>query len=194
MSPSPFSLYTCPHCRGSLALEKGVRLVCRACHAAYPIVDGIPDFIMDDLSANPHMVLRWARVFDWLGLLAGMMSGISGLILDVACGPGTLGRRLAAGQREFYGVDMSWGMLRQGAVLATKERKNGVDDNNATAKSKCRFALSRSVCILPFKLLISCRFSGVSASELRNDHHSWANSLLGSRSFATRMHRAIASG
>jgi len=163
MSPSPFSLYTCPHCRGSLALENAARLVCRACQRAYPIVDGIPNFIMDDLTASPHVVLRRAKVFDWLAriydwkpayplavriyagwrvsharvlrLLAEMVSGVSGLILDVACGPGTLGRRLASGHREIYGVDMSWGMLRQGAILAAKERKYGVHFARALAEA-----------------------------------------------------------
>jgi ubiquinone/menaquinone biosynthesis C-methylase UbiE len=37
-----------------------------------------------------------------------------GLILDVACGPGTLSRQLASSTRTVYGVDISAGMLRQG--------------------------------------------------------------------------------
>jgi ubiquinone/menaquinone biosynthesis C-methylase UbiE/uncharacterized protein YbaR (Trm112 family) len=163
MKPAPFSLYTCPHCRGSLALENAARLVCCACHAAYPIVDGIPNFIVDDLTASTHVVLRRAKVFDWLAriydwkpayplavriyagwrvsharilrLLEEMMAGVAGLILDAACGPGTLGRRLANGHREIYGVDMSWGMLRQGAILAAQERKYGVHFARALAEA-----------------------------------------------------------
>lgn len=37
-----------------------------------------------------------------------------GLILDAACGPGTVGRRIASHTRTVYGVDISMGMLRRG--------------------------------------------------------------------------------
>lgn len=163
MRSAPFSLYVCPQCRGSLALEYGSLLVCGPCNATYPILDGIPDFIVDDLAASPHVVLRRVKVFDWLAriydwkpayplavriyagwrvsharvlrLVAEMMAGVSGRILDAACGPGTLGRRLAGGHREIYGVDMSWGMLRQGAALAAKERNAAVHFARALAEA-----------------------------------------------------------
>jgi ubiquinone/menaquinone biosynthesis C-methylase UbiE len=105
--------------------------------------------VLDNLAASPHVVLRrvgWfdrlARIYDldpayplvlriyagWrvsyaamIRSVAAMVAGVSGLILDAACGPGTLGRRLAQPDREFYGVDMSWGMLRQGQALAGRE-------------------------------------------------------------------------
>jgi SAM-dependent methyltransferase len=124
-------------------------LACRPCRLAYPIIEGIPDFIVDNLAASRHVVLRRVRWFDWLAciydlkplyplvlriyggwrvsyagmlrLMAALVEGVSGLFLDVACGPGTLGRRLAGPTREFYGIDMSWGMLRQGVALAGRE-------------------------------------------------------------------------
>ncbi len=149
MMPSPFSRYVCPHCRNSLVLEDESRLACGSCRLAYPILGGIPNFILDNLAANPHVVLRRVKWFDWLAriydlkptyplvlriyagwrvsyagmlrLMSAMVEGVSGSIIDVACGPGTLGRRLAGRTREFYGIDMSWGMLRQGAALAARE-------------------------------------------------------------------------
>src|SRR5208282_3727112 len=45
--------------------------------------------------------------------------------LDVACGPGTLGRRIAAPTRAVFGIDISWSMLRQGAAFVTQE---GIDN------------------------------------------------------------------
>jgi ubiquinone/menaquinone biosynthesis C-methylase UbiE len=50
-----------------------------------------------------------------------MIEGVDGLILDVACGPGTYGRRLAKPSREIYGIDISWGMLRRGQEYLKRE-------------------------------------------------------------------------
>ena len=163
MRPAPYSLYVCPHCRGSLVVEGDRRLLCGPCGLAYPIVGGIPDFILDNLAKSPHLVLQRVRVFDWLAriydwkpayplavriyagwrvsharvlrLMADLVSGTSGLILDVACGPGTLGRRFADGTREIYGIDISWGMLRQGAALATREGTDSVHFARALAEA-----------------------------------------------------------
>jgi ubiquinone/menaquinone biosynthesis C-methylase UbiE len=41
-----------------------------------------------------------------------------GRVLDVACGPGTFGRRIASASKEVFGIDVSGGMLRQGAAYA----------------------------------------------------------------------------
>jgi len=163
MGYDPFSLYVCPRCRGSLVLEGDRRLVCGPCRLAYPILGGIPDFILDDLTLSSHPVLKRVKVFDWLAriydwkpayplavriyagwrvsharvlrLLAEMVAGVSGTLLDVACGPGTLGRRLAHEQREIYGIDMSWGMLRQGAALASREGLNALHFARALAEA-----------------------------------------------------------
>ncbi len=148
ISPSS-ARYVCPRCRGALLEEDDRGLACGPCRRVYPISGGIPDFVVDNLAASPHVVLRrvgWfdrlARIYDlkpayplvlrvyagrrvsYAGMIrsvAARLAGVSGLILDAACGPGTLGRRLAQPDREFYGVDMSWGMLRQGRALAARE-------------------------------------------------------------------------
>jgi ubiquinone/menaquinone biosynthesis C-methylase UbiE len=163
MLPAPFSPYVCPRCRGDLTLENGDRLACGSCAVAYPIVDGIPNFIRESLAASPHLILRRVKVFDWvahiyeskhayplcakiyagwqvsyprvLRLITDMAAEVSGLILDVACGPGTLGRRLAGRRREIYGIDVSWGMLRQGAALASRERIHTVHFARALAEA-----------------------------------------------------------
>jgi ubiquinone/menaquinone biosynthesis C-methylase UbiE len=44
-----------------------------------------------------------------------------GRVLDVACGPGTYGRRIASPTKEVFGIDVSMGMLRQGAAYVAKE-------------------------------------------------------------------------
>jgi ubiquinone/menaquinone biosynthesis C-methylase UbiE len=44
-----------------------------------------------------------------------------GRVLDIACGPGTFGRRIASPSKEVFGIDVSMGMLRQGAAYIAKE-------------------------------------------------------------------------
>jgi ubiquinone/menaquinone biosynthesis C-methylase UbiE len=46
---------------------------------------------------------------------------IKGRVLDVACGPGTYGRRVASSSREVFAIDISMGMLRQGVAYVAKE-------------------------------------------------------------------------
>jgi ubiquinone/menaquinone biosynthesis C-methylase UbiE len=44
-----------------------------------------------------------------------------GRVLDIACGPGTFGRRIVSPSKEVFGIDVSMGMLRQGAAYTAKE-------------------------------------------------------------------------
>jgi ubiquinone/menaquinone biosynthesis C-methylase UbiE/uncharacterized protein YbaR (Trm112 family) len=163
MIPPSLSRYVCPRCRGALQEEDDRGLACGPCRRVYPISGGIPDFVVDNLAASPHVVLRrvgWfdrlARIYElnptyplvlrmyagWrvsyagmIRLIAALMAGVSGTMLDAACGPGTLGRRLAGPDREFYGVDMSWGMLRQGSALAARQGIAGVHFARALAEA-----------------------------------------------------------
>jgi ubiquinone/menaquinone biosynthesis C-methylase UbiE len=51
----------------------------------------------------------------------GNLQTTKGRVLDIACGPGTFGRRIASPATEVFGIDVSSGMLRQGAVYAAEE-------------------------------------------------------------------------
>lgn len=53
--------------------------------------------------------------------LAGMAGAREGFILDVACGPGTYGRRIASPSRTVLGIDVCMSMLRQGVRYVEKE-------------------------------------------------------------------------
>jgi ubiquinone/menaquinone biosynthesis C-methylase UbiE/uncharacterized protein YbaR (Trm112 family) len=136
------SLYACPVCRGELQAGDSC-LACTDCGRAYPVGDGIPDFILADLAHSEVPLLQWANShydqlapvyermrYPWrlllhaglaapslgdLVQLAAEAAGQDGArVLDVACGPATLGRRIAAPTRHVYGIDISLGMLRQG--------------------------------------------------------------------------------
>jgi SAM-dependent methyltransferase len=146
--------YACPACKRALVREKDA-LRCDACAAAYPIADCIPDFVLEELSRSADPVLRRMRFIDrmagmyetrfWypivLDLFGGLHSatlaglvdavsakvrGVEGCVLDVACGPGTFGRRIASPRIEVFGIDVSGGMLRQGAAYVAREGIHGV--------------------------------------------------------------------
>jgi len=151
---SELGIYACPVCKRLLHQEEGV-LRCRTCSQAYPIREGIPDFILEELSRSADPVLRRMRFIDrmariyetrlWYPIvlnvyggfhspsLAQLVSTVSqkvqatqGRVLDIACGPGTFGRRIASPSKEVFGIDVSMGMLRQGAAYTAKERIHNV--------------------------------------------------------------------
>ncbi len=49
------------------------------------------------------------------------LQGITGSVLDVACGPATYTRRLASQSRDVYGIDISIGVLRQGMAYVLRD-------------------------------------------------------------------------
>jgi ubiquinone/menaquinone biosynthesis C-methylase UbiE/uncharacterized protein YbaR (Trm112 family) len=152
--PDSLKVYVCPKCKGQLTLRDAA-LGCPACQVTYPIVGGIPDFIAEDLAQSTHSVLRGVKLIDWLApiyesrlwyplvlnlyggwhsitleqlahLISNMVGGMDGLILDVACGPGTYGRRVAAKTNQVYGIDISLGMLRQGIAYTKRDHLDNV--------------------------------------------------------------------
>jgi ubiquinone/menaquinone biosynthesis C-methylase UbiE/uncharacterized protein YbaR (Trm112 family) len=151
---SGYELYACPACRSSLDYQEA-RLHCSSCGESYPVVDGIPDFILEDLSQSEVPLLQWANShydqlapvyermrYPWRLLLhAGLAAPSLGdlvrlaadaaaepgaLVLDVACGPATIGRRIASRERQVYGIDVSMGMLRQGQAYLQAGGSPGV--------------------------------------------------------------------
>src|ERR1035438_7365975 len=146
---SELGIYACPACKRLLHQEEGV-LRCPICFRAYPISEGIPDFILEELSRSADPVLRRMRFIDrmapiyetrlWYPIILNLYGGFhspslaqlvstvsqkvqatKGRVLDVACGPSTYGRRIASPSKEVFGIDVSIGMLRQGAAYAAKE-------------------------------------------------------------------------
>jgi SAM-dependent methyltransferase len=130
--------------------------------------EGIPDFILEELSRSADPVLRRMRFIDrmapiyesrlWYPIVLNICGGLhspslarlistvtqkvqstQGRVLDVACGPSTYGRRIASPSKEVFGIDVSLGMLRQGATYIAEE-----------GNSHMHFARAR-VEALPFK-------------------------------------------
>jgi ubiquinone/menaquinone biosynthesis C-methylase UbiE len=127
-------------------------------------VEGVPDFILEDQAQSVNPVLRSVKFIDWLaftyetklwyplvlkiygglgtpsleelaGIVKGMVKIDKGLILDVACGPGTLGRRIASRSKAVYGVDISWGMLRKGIAYVERDHIPNVHFARAKAEA-----------------------------------------------------------
>lgn len=142
-------IYVCPACKRPLSQEEIV-LRCPTCSKAYPIREGIPDFILEELAQSSDPVLRRMRFIDkmagiyetklWYPIVLKVYGGLhapsfpqlismvtqkvqptKGRVLDIACGPGTYGRRIASSSKEVFGIDVSMGMLRQGVAYTAKE-------------------------------------------------------------------------
>jgi SAM-dependent methyltransferase len=144
---SALAAYVCPACKGKLESHENA-LCCDACHVTYPLVNGIPDFLLEDREQLLRPFRRYltrvlVRLYEtplWYPRILKQAGGRNtltlselirqmdvlmdirqGVLLDVACGPGTWGRRLASPAMEVYGIDMSWSMLRDGMRKVAKE-------------------------------------------------------------------------
>ena len=145
--------FACPKCKRALRSIDNA-LFCDVCNRTYPIVGGIPDLLLPANLAPATQ--RLAKVMDlvapiyespfFVSLLVGLsgiaggakfmdriakihsdtLKGISGSILDVACGPATYTRRTASSSREVYGIDVSMGVLQQGLSHIAQEGVPGV--------------------------------------------------------------------
>lgn len=142
--------YVCPNCKGELELRQET-LVCLPCQVSYPIIKGIPDFILEDLSHSFNPVFRRLWAFDvlapvyesffWYNFFVNFVGGFGstsrskmmhnitalvhtdeGTILDVACGPGILSRGIASSPVFVHGIDASMGMLRRGVFYTKRDQ------------------------------------------------------------------------
>jgi SAM-dependent methyltransferase len=161
-APGP-GIYACPACKLLLGPEADA-LRCPTCSSAYPVKDGIPDFVLEVLSRSADPVLRrmatidrMARIYEtrlWYPIVLNIYGGYRcvslpelirrvsanvretrGRVLDVACGPGTFGRRIASPSTEVFGIDVSMGMLRQGADYVAREGTPNMHFSRARVES-----------------------------------------------------------
>ncbi|MBN1810564.1 MAG: methyltransferase domain-containing protein [Anaerolineae bacterium] len=131
----------CPKCKRPLrSIENALQ--CDECNQTYPIVGGIPNFIAEGLLANVAPNYRDIKRLEFLApvyegrlwhsfilrmagagasslqsiehFIAETLEGVTGVVLDVACGPATYGRWMASPERSVYGIDFSMGTLQQG--------------------------------------------------------------------------------
>lgn len=139
----------CPACRGVLA-EHGPGVICEGCGAPYPsrreyldlVVPGTPEprglaprmMQMPALSRIYERLWRPAfvavasrgrpdfdRELEHIGRFLGPADG--GTLVDLSCGPGMMGRRLAqtGRYRRVWGLDLSAAMLDQARALSAAE-------------------------------------------------------------------------
>lgn len=117
----PLELLACPRCKGALEQADGA-LTCGACGRTYPAVEGAVDFTLsstdggwsgrqrtmlewyDELSTDAERTERCFRA-DY-GVIAPLLAGLSGTVLDVGGGAGVTRRYLPASVR-YVNVDPS---------------------------------------------------------------------------------------
>jgi SAM-dependent methyltransferase len=126
-------------------------LLCQECGVMYPVKNGIPDFVVEDLTKSTSPVLRsvsrvdtLAKIYEtWLWyplvyhfygglfipsvneevkMVTEMVDAESGVGLDVACGTGLFTRSIAKKMRLVYGIDISMGMLEKATEYAEKRK------------------------------------------------------------------------
>jgi ubiquinone/menaquinone biosynthesis C-methylase UbiE len=67
--------------------------------------------------------------------VSDIVAARDGVILDVACGPGTYGRRIASASRTILGIDICMSMMRQGAHYVESEHIPNVHFARATVEA-----------------------------------------------------------
>jgi SAM-dependent methyltransferase len=151
-------VYVCPARKGKLEFSENT-LRCTICQLMYPRLGGISDFLPEDREqplgqfrgAMTELIVRLYETPLWyvpilklaggkgapsygevIRQMASLMDVREGMLMDVACGPGTWGRRLASPSMEVYGIDISWPMLRQGVRVAGRKRIDAIHFAHAT--------------------------------------------------------------
>jgi ubiquinone/menaquinone biosynthesis C-methylase UbiE len=188
--------FACPDDKHPLcSVDKA--LYCSVCGRTYPINGGIPDFLQQANLASATS--RIAKVMDFVapiyeswffvsvlmklsGIAGGSrfidriasfhsetLKGITGSLLDVACGTATYSRRIASPSRNVYGIDVSMGVLRQGMTYVARGGVPGV------------FLARASVEELPFENAV---FDGVVCS---GSLHLFPDTVLSLREIARTM-------
>src|SRR5271157_3287671 len=145
--------FACPKCKRPLRSIDNT-LYCNECNRTYPIARGIPDFLSQtcltatasrlakvmDLVAPVYEsrlfvsvltklsnVNNGAQLFDRIASFhVETLKGVTGTVLDVACGPATYTRRIVSSSREAYGIDISMGVLQQGMTYTERDNVLGV--------------------------------------------------------------------
>jgi len=146
--------FACPKCKRPLHSSENT-LHCGECNRTYPVVNGIPDFLSENLLISIAPNYRSIKMLEFLapiyegqlwhsfilktlasarsssldsiaGFVSETLQGITGSVLDVACGPATHGRRIASPTRNIYGVDFSMGTLQQGMTNIARDGISGV--------------------------------------------------------------------
>lgn len=147
MNNHEFEIYVCPQCHTILSWQQNA-LVCDACDQTYPVVKGIPDFVIADPEKGSSPFLHGfgkilAPLYEgpfWFPIMLKLLGGwrapslqeitrmacekissTEGRILDVATGTGTIGRYLAEDQRQVYGIDISQEMIEKGQKYVARQ-------------------------------------------------------------------------
>jgi ubiquinone/menaquinone biosynthesis C-methylase UbiE/uncharacterized protein YbaR (Trm112 family) len=70
--PETYGIYVCPMCKRELELKDG-ELRCHVCAVTYPILDELPDFVLEDLAESSNRSLRSIGKMDssvWFDFMA----------------------------------------------------------------------------------------------------------------------------
>ncbi len=146
-------VYACPACKRALCTMENT-LLCIECGQMYPVVGGIPNFVKEDTLASVAPNYRWIKMLEFLApvyqsrlwtlltltlvgaehssfqstanFISETLAGVTGSVLEVACGPATYGRSIASAVRNVYGIDFCMAPLQQGLKKIARKGISGV--------------------------------------------------------------------
>jgi SAM-dependent methyltransferase len=150
-APEVFSSFECTICRANDPIWNISQLICRGCGKSFPVRNGYLDLHPGDpepvppiqhLMQFPPIVAIYEGLWRPIGYfiaskhsfpkdvdrIASLIQRRHGLILDLACGPGNITRRIArlAPESTVVGFDLSPQMLERAVRLTAKERLRNV--------------------------------------------------------------------
>jgi SAM-dependent methyltransferase len=137
----------CPLCSSAQLEQSHSGLICKDCHAEYPLINGILNMTGNDsrevitpfqrLMQAPAIVSIYEKIWRRIGYFLASSRSFSkeiktvllhgnkrnmGNTLDLACGPGVFTRPLALQDKGIVvGLDLSWPMLRQAQKQLKRE-------------------------------------------------------------------------
>lgn len=147
MEPKMREMLVCPICKGSL-LEDRQDLQCVGCHQSYSIINGIPNFLPDNLFKSCNVTTRGQDIQEEKKFYENMYSNLQGIddghcvvygyqdlydfmddiptgaLLDVGCGAGHHSKDLAIKGFDVIGVDISLNGLIQAKKVTKTSGQN----------------------------------------------------------------------
>ena len=145
--------YICPYCKSPLKASQDAYF-CHTCNKTYYLINGIPNFMMQDEFQNTIPLIKSgtfnkiAKLYDTdfiYNLTYHTLCGIKvpsltklkqkivdlcdphgKIVLDVACGTGKFTRVIAKKAYKVYGIDISQGMLEQAQIEVEKDKLDNI--------------------------------------------------------------------
>jgi ubiquinone/menaquinone biosynthesis C-methylase UbiE/uncharacterized protein YbaR (Trm112 family) len=143
-SAETYGIYACPTCKRELELRDG-GLRCRVCAVTYPILDDIPDFVLEDLAENSNQSLRFIGKMDSSVRFDFMARTYETCVYPLVCN--LLGGWRSTSLKELAG-DISDTVGSTGGVILDAACGPGTYGRRVASKSRAVYGIDASMSML----------------------------------------------